>query len=442
MKAVLLNLSSTPLKQQPCLAGLPLYLRAFLGAQRAGVEEIVIISKEYPTQLLEDRRVRVAWHWVPPEPTAGQPREWDALRRTLEQLKEEFVLLFAESIFEPKALTELQKAGLNGKVMRLAGAPGATEPWRRATLFLCSPKVSRHLLGVRGAEDLDAFLNRLREQNGLDRVESSARVWPRTTEPEQLRRVYRELTHFHLKRSDGIFAKFNKLVVAEPLIRFFLRTPATPNFVTALGLFFALGSAWAFAHGSYGWSLTGALLAYVSALMDHVDGMVARLKFLESDFGVWFESAVDVTSYLCIFGGLAVGLYRETGFIRHLAVGGLFFLGALASFATTSRQRNLASGDDPADYVNRIHSKLEERSSNIFHWFTRKCYFLTRRAVLPYFILLFCLLDLRLLLLGWVTLGAHLVWTLTLYNNRLFRGPKQAGAAGNHASSPTTAVIR
>jgi len=162
--------------------------------------------------------------------------------------------------------------------------------------------------------------------------------------------------------------------------------------------------------------------------MDHVDGMVARLKFLESEFGVWLESAADIGSYLCIFSGLALGLYRESGSFHYLTIGGIFVFGTVVSFVALSRQRKLASADNPTDYPNRIHAKLEAERKNFFHWFTRKFYFLTRRAVLPYIILAFCLLDLQELLLGWVTFGANLVWILTLYNNRLFKGTRPASA--------------
>ncbi|MFQ5816739.1 MAG: CDP-alcohol phosphatidyltransferase family protein [Terriglobia bacterium] len=423
MKAVLLNLSSGQRADQLSLAGLPLLLRTVLSAQRAGIEEIHIIGGEHPGRLLgRDKRVKVKWHWTPLAAPHNSPTVRDTLGRVADDLSEEFVLLFADSIFDPKALAELRAAGLNGKAARVAVPAGATD-LVEASLYLCSPKFFRLLAEADRLEGIKALAARLRQQGRLDTVAVSGRLWPRTTSRKQLRLIHHELTRSNLKPSDGIFAKFNKLVVAEPLIRAFLRTPATPNFITGLGLFFALWSGWAFAQGSYDWSITGALLAYLSAIMDHVDGMVARLKFLESKFGVWFESAVDFTSNLFIFGGLALGLYRETGFTHHLMIGGLFVFGTIASFITTSWQRKLASADNPTDYPNRIHAKLEAHQHNFFHWFTRKCYFLVRRAVLPYFILLFCLLDWRVLLLGWVTFGANLVWLLTLYNNRLFRVP-------------------
>ncbi len=63
---------------------------------------------------------------------------------------------------------------------------------------------------------------------------------------------------------------------------------------------------------------------------------------------------------------------------------------------------------------------MEEQRSKFFCWFGRNVYFLVRRAVLPYFIVLLCLLDVRGFLLGFVTFGANLFWLLSLYNNRIF----------------------
>lgn len=422
-QAILINSGSTRLRA-PKLAGTPLLLRAVLAAQRGGIEEITIVGGPNPAGLLErDKRVSLKWNWIRLPAGEGERTELDAFRQIAERAPEEFVLLFNDSIFDAKALSELHAAGLNGKAARVAVPTGGSDSAEHASLYLCSRESLRQLAETDGLGSVETFAKHLQGQGRLDSVEVSGRLWARTTDPKQLRAIERELTHFNLKPSDGMFAKFNKLVVAEPLIRFFLHTPATPNFITGLGLLLAIGSGAAFAQGSYLWSIAGAVLAYLSAIMDHVDGMVARLKFLESEFGVWLESAADFGSYLCIFTGLALGLYRETGFTYHLVAGGLFVFGTILSFIAMSRQRKLASADNPTDYPNRIHRKLEEKSRNVFHWFSRKFYFLTRRAVLPYFILLFCLLDLRVFLLAWVTLGANLVWILTLYNNRLFRRP-------------------
>ena len=161
---------------------------------------------------------------------------------------------------------------------------------------------------------------------------------------------------------------------------------------------------------------------YASAIMDHVDGMVARLKFQQSDFGTWFETTVDYTSYFAVYVGMAVGLYRENQHAYYLLLGGLFAFGAVVSYVVQNRQRKSISGDRPADYARRWHAQTEAHGGeDFFHYFARKTYFLIRRAVAPYFIILFCLLDIRGYLLAISALTANLVWSLTLYNNRLFQ---------------------
>ncbi|MBI2955969.1 MAG: CDP-alcohol phosphatidyltransferase family protein [Acidobacteria bacterium] len=449
--AVLINLTRAPAERPLRLAGLPLVLRNVLAAQQAGIEEILAVGGEDPGRVLRDRRVKLRWRWV----RSQAADEVNAVRVACSELRENAVLFFADSAFDARALEELSRAGLDGKLLRVARRAELAEELEPtgASLYLCShelvgaleerkadPSISSRPepSGRDSARDdnqvvasegrLAELVAGLRQRGLADSVAVAGRLWSRVSSRAALRAIHRELTHFNLKPSDGVFARFNKLVVAEPLIRLALKTPATPNFITGLGLVLALLAAAAFIQGSYAWSLAGALLAYASAMMDHVDGMVARLKFLESEFGVWFESAVDYASYFAIFVGLALGLYRETGFRYHLVVGGLFVFGTIVSFVVMSRQRKLASADNPTDYPNRIHARLEAESKNFFHWFTRKCYFLTRRAVLPYVILLFCLLDLRVLLLGCVAFGSNLVWLLTLYNNRLFRPSPRATA--------------
>lgn len=425
--AVLLNVATEALPTRLRLAGLPLLLRAVLAAQRGGIEEMIIVGGEDPAPLLRDKRVKPAWRWVP----APGADEIGALRAAQAEVSQDFLLLFADSIFEAGAVESLARVSVEGYAARIARRPDDPDEGEGAkfSLALCSPDLLRQL-DQEPARDgrLAAVVTRLRHEGRADSVAVAGRLWPRTGEREKLRGIQRELTHFNLKPSDGIFARFNKLVVAQPLIRFFLRTPATPNFITGLGLALALASAWTFAHGSYGWSLAGAVLAYLSALLDHADGMVARLKMQESESGFWFEAAVDIASYWCVFGGLAVGLYRETGFVHHLVAGGVLLAGVGASFIAQSKQRKLVGSDNPADYPVRMHEVLDQHSHNLFHWFARKAHFMVRRAVLPYFVMLFCLLDWRVLMLDLVAIGANLFWLLTLYSSRLVRPASTASA--------------
>jgi phosphatidylglycerophosphate synthase len=432
-KAVLININAVPTAGLPRLAGLPLLLRNVLAAQRAGIEEVVIVGGRDPARLLgRDPRVQLRWRWI----SLASGEEGDeaaALRRLAPEVGEEFLLLFADSVFDVPAAAALRAASLDGKLALAAVPTESSDGVESASLFLCSPELLRGATQEQPGHPFRLGLLALARGggrgDGLGAIAVAGRVWPRTTDGKALRGIQQELSQVNLKPSDGFYARFNKMWLAQPLIRFFLRTPASPNFITSLGLLFGLGAGFLFAQGGYWWAVAGALLWFVSAIMDHIDGMVARLRFQESEFGTWYESVVDYTATFSAYVGMAIGLYRETGVVHHLTVGGLFLFGAVLSLIVQSRQRRRLSADNPADYPNRMHRKLEDNSRNLFHWFSRKAYFVARRAVLPYYMLIFCVLNLRVLFLGWSALGANILWIMTLYSDRLLRPTVPPAAA-------------
>ncbi|WP_292520818.1 CDP-alcohol phosphatidyltransferase family protein [Methanoculleus sp.] len=76
----------------------------------------------------------------------------------------------------------------------------------------------------------------------------------------------------------------------EPVASFFARLGVTPNQVSALAMLFGLLCALAFARQYF---LAGALLLFVSAVLDLVDGSVARKNHTESKFGAVFDWVAD-----------------------------------------------------------------------------------------------------------------------------------------------------
>ncbi len=76
----------------------------------------------------------------------------------------------------------------------------------------------------------------------------------------------------------------------EPIASFFIRLGVTPNQVSVLSLLFGFSCALAFAQR---WFLTGSLLLVISAVLDLVDGNVARRNHTESKFGAVFDWVAD-----------------------------------------------------------------------------------------------------------------------------------------------------
>lgn len=99
------------------------------------------------------------------------------------------------------------------------------------------------------------------------------------------------------------------------------RTNITPNQITIFGFLVSLISAFCFFDG---YLLLGALLFEFSYLLDCVDGSVARLKGLSSDFGAYLDSITDALKIFACSFGLGYGQYLITQDITYLLLGFIY----------------------------------------------------------------------------------------------------------------------
>jgi phosphatidylglycerophosphate synthase len=216
------------------------------------------------------------------------------------------------------------------------------------------------------------------------------------------------------KPLDGMYSRFNRWL-CRPLVRVLAHTAVTPNMVTFAGLLVGIVSAYSFAQGNYLASLTGALLFFLSGLLDEVDGMLARVRFSESVFGTWFEGSIDNLSYLLLFGGVTVGLYRQRG-PQEVLLGELALMGAVLSIAIISWQRGrLTHAKRPNEYCAKMYRLLEEDRGNWLSRIARRIEFLLKKGVFIHYVLLFTALGLLPVLLRLAAFASNLTWILALY---------------------------
>jgi phosphatidylglycerophosphate synthase len=221
------------------------------------------------------------------------------------------------------------------------------------------------------------------------------------------------------KVSDGIHTSFNRRL-CRPFIRLLSHTRITPNAVTFGGVVVSILSAIAFAHGTYLWSVLGALLFYIAGLFDEMDGMLARVKFAETPSGTYIEGIADGLGYLFLFGGITIGLSRHYGAIA-IWMGIALLIGSVLALIATSLQRRRATTPDcPNEYLGRIYRLLEKDSGNWISRVVRQVQGFQRRGILIHYIVIFTILGLLPLVFLLATIGAHLTWILTLYFNRRF----------------------
>ncbi|MBU6375862.1 MAG: CDP-alcohol phosphatidyltransferase family protein [Bdellovibrionales bacterium] len=93
----------------------------------------------------------------------------------------------------------------------------------------------------------------------------------------------------------------------QPLARLLIFLRITPNMVSWASFGFALGAGACLSVGHFGF---GAVFATISAFLDTLDGMVARLTGVSSDAGEVLDAAVDRYAEFFFLGGLVI-YYRE-----------------------------------------------------------------------------------------------------------------------------------
>ncbi|MEV2266686.1 CDP-alcohol phosphatidyltransferase family protein [Nonomuraea africana] len=96
------------------------------------------------------------------------------------------------------------------------------------------------------------------------------------------------------------------------------RTNITPNAITVFSLVLGMASAGCLAAGQLA---AGAVLFYLSFMVDCVDGKIARLKGTGTPFGLWLDFMGDRIRELCCATGLAYGQYAATGNVDFIVLG-------------------------------------------------------------------------------------------------------------------------
>ena len=109
---------------------------------------------------------------------------------------------------------------------------------------------------------------------------------------------------------DGYISKHVNRKMSEPIARLLAKTQVTPNQMTWAGFGIALLS---FASFIFGYNIAAGLLVQLSSVVDGIDGSLARLKGMTSEFGGFLDSVLDRYADILIVLGLTLwSLAHET----------------------------------------------------------------------------------------------------------------------------------
>jgi phosphatidylglycerophosphate synthase len=406
---------SSPLPQ---VGAVPILLRGILSAAKAGAAGIVVVidrakGPRIRQDLLKTGRVPHSVEWC--EWISGENSFPALIGQLASEIDGHIVLIAGDGVYHPslhKRVAEWDGTGDTLTFVTDHETVGICSLSRKA-----SSDFARRNPTIAGSPD--AILSGLSMTHPMVCEEVSEEKWQRIGNEQQRQLAERKLDGWLVKPTDGIYARANR-TISIPISRLIIPLPITPNMVSLFtlgvsfvaGVFFALGGYWNI--------LTGAVLSWLSSVLDGCDGEVARLKLQESAFGCWLETVCDNLYYLFILGGMTIGLVRSSGNRSYLVWGGLLLFGAAMSFLTTGIQRHQMTNGQPEQYLQEWHKKADSRSSNPLLYLGRHTEFIIRRCFLPYAILFFALCGVMNWFLIGATVGANIVWIVALYSYLTF----------------------
>jgi len=382
------------------VAGVPLLVRVIATAARAGVDSILMIWPEDASPsilesgaawpLIQGVRLDYAFTAAPFDPRRGS--QWTTL---MPRLEENFVWLPWNWVTHKRGILSLTRDSFRPVC------------WREPALLERRALVSEFRLHVSSNNVPPGVA-----------IESEASV----------RLAERFLVRNSGKPTDGFYSNLNRRLCG-PFVRWLAHTSVTPNAITLAGLVVAIVAAVWFAGGTYFNQLAGAVLFFISGLIDEMDGMIARMKFRESAFGTWFEGLVDNITYLAVFAGVTAGLYREHG-VWALKYGGALILGSVLSIVVIAMQRKLATRKDrPHEYAGKMNQLMDADSSNLISKVARQIHIFVKKGVLVHYLLLFTVLGGLPVFLWLGAIGSNLTWIGALYFTYRFFGRRKGEPA-------------
>jgi len=312
------------------VAGLKLFPRLLLTLHRAGIEEFVILSKHLPEEerIKIDRHLKSDFRFKGKLSWADQNRfllkSDESLLKVLEN-SAGFLLLDGNRVTTPGLIQEFIKqawradTGGKSQIARLI----LNDP---ENIFVFPPHSTERLIKFLSHESLD-------ETTVPIEIEGEQFLLKTVEGMPDARQAEWELIQKHKCHYSQIMDKWFNSHFSLPISSVLVKTPLTPNQVTLMGLLIGLASGWFFSLGNYWGGLTGGVLLAGTAIWDCCDGDVARLKFMESDFGDTLDTSCDNIINVFIFTGMMIGTARSEGMVYALVPFSLLAVGGTSIFA-------------------------------------------------------------------------------------------------------------
>jgi len=357
------------------LLGVPLIERVIRSAMEGGADEFVIITGYQGEQVRNfcqplAKRLSV-------EITLIQNDDWKkengfSVLKARDILTEPFLLLMSDHLFDSSIIRSLQKQALSKDEVLLAVDTDKNNPlidMEDVTkvrikegdilnigktidnfnafdtgIFLCTPAIFDALeraCEIHNDTTLSAAIRVLAEKNKAKSMLTKG-FWIDVDDENAHQKAEKTLLDsVQGKGNDGPVSQWLNRPISIQISKYLVDFDITPNQISFVSFLLSVLAASFFAVGNYGLLALGGVIAQLASIIDGSDGEVARLKYLSSDYGGWFDAVLDRYADAFLLFGLTWYVYSQDLSQWALVIGFIAIIGSFMLSYTADKYDNL-----------------------------------------------------------------------------------------------------
>ncbi len=213
-------------------------------------------------------------------------------------------------------------------------------------IFLCTPVIFDVLQeSIQGGnETLSGGIKILANRGRMNALDISHGFWLDVDDSKALKNAEFLLCKQLKKKTDGPVSRFINRPISIRITKWLLKTGMKPNQISLLSFFIGILGALFFSLGSNINLVIGGLLVQLSSVIDGCDGEVARLKFLATNFGGWFDAVLDRYADALIILGMIYGHWTMHNDVVVWFVGFAALIGSFMNSYTAHKYDSFLKG--------------------------------------------------------------------------------------------------
>ena len=372
------------------ILGVSLIERVFLSCKQAGFNEFVVVvgfKKDdlvlHLNKIAEKQNItlQIAEN---PQWRKGNGTTVLACERFVE---EPFVLLMCDHLFDPEILQGLVQEKLStdecvlavdrrtneifdledatkvqyqGREIKAIGKKLDSFNGIDTGIFLCTPAIFDALREANQQNKcpLSNGVRYLIRDKKMKMFDIGSRLWIDVDTGKSVKRARRLLLENLPKpQEDGFVSQYLNRAISLKISSLLSYTKLTPNSITILSFVVALIGAYLFSFGDYLWTAVAGVLVQLSSIVDGCDGEIARLKFLKSRFGGWFDTILDRYADTAIALGITYAFWQKhPGPLVWIGGIGALVGFILSSYTIKEYRLSYSKGISPT-FINRLRKR-------------------------------------------------------------------------------------